>query len=703
MKSPAYPQNFSKKGNATWRFLFLVVSAFAVIAAIGAVYYGVVQTIKPTSDYLWPTSASRSLSSTFAETRTGHFHFGIDIRTNGGVGYPCYAVEDGSVVRLKVSPYGYGRALYLELEDGYTAVYAHLQRFAPQIEEIVHREQYRTRNYRCEMFFKPGEIHFKKGDVVAYSGASGVGGPHLHFEMRDANGWCNPFLLGFTAQDQQSPTPGDLAIFPLTVESEINQGFETCIYNLKEPAQSKSSSYALPTRPELYGPIGFGVSGFDKTDNASNSVGFYGFDLYLDDSLLFQARYDAFGYDEAKFIELERDFRQWRQHRRIFHRLWKDAQHAAEFYPYGDGRVDTRNFTPGRHNIRILVLDFQGNSAVIKGAVEFKEFPLYPQIPKRPMLSGLFSFGEDKPSTEGAKSWNGKKLQADFCDEHIIFSCPDTRALQNERLFLIEPYTVEIPLVQIKGSWVGKLPLEYFPAGNWVVERQATDSLGAIRADQSGWFIQPIKTAGGMAHSEDGLFTAEFKANDVYHTTYVRISEEKAPDESFCSKVYQLDPFDVPIRGSAQVAIQIPPNEKEPQQVGIYVRDFRKGWSFLDNNRQLKSGCVTGASPRLDAYALRRDNAPPTLRWLTPAQTTTARKPTFSLSVSDNLSGFDDRTVDLTVDGEFVLMEYDSEARKLFGKPERPLANGEHVVVVKLGDFCGNETSLRRTFRVVQK
>jgi murein DD-endopeptidase MepM/ murein hydrolase activator NlpD len=33
--------------------------------------------------------------------------------------------------RIKISPYGYGRALYLNDPQGLTTVYAHLQRFAP--------------------------------------------------------------------------------------------------------------------------------------------------------------------------------------------------------------------------------------------------------------------------------------------------------------------------------------------------------------------------------------------------------------------------------------------------------------------------------------------------------------------------------------------------------------------------------------------
>jgi len=67
--------------------------------------------------------------------RPGHFHGGIDIKTDGGEGKPLVAVADGYVSRVSVSPSGYGRAIYLTLGNGTTAVYGHLQRFRGDIEK----------------------------------------------------------------------------------------------------------------------------------------------------------------------------------------------------------------------------------------------------------------------------------------------------------------------------------------------------------------------------------------------------------------------------------------------------------------------------------------------------------------------------------------------------------------------------------------
>lgn len=81
---------------------------------------------------------------------------------------------------------------------------------------------------------------------------------------------------------------------------------------------------------------------------------------------------------------------------------------------------------------------------------------------------------------------------------------------------------------------------------------------------------------------------------------------------------------------------------------------------------------------------------------------TSQRRPAFRLRVRDEISGFDDRTVDLEVDGQFVLMEYDPEAGTIFGAPDEPLTPGNHSVTLSLRDFNGNETRLLRTLRIAR-
>ena len=80
-------------------------------------------------DYTWPTDQGKDLSSNFGEFRSTGYHIGIDMKTKGTVGHPIYATSDGHIARIVSNFAGFGKALYLKLDDGNTAVYAHLSKF----------------------------------------------------------------------------------------------------------------------------------------------------------------------------------------------------------------------------------------------------------------------------------------------------------------------------------------------------------------------------------------------------------------------------------------------------------------------------------------------------------------------------------------------------------------------------------------------
>ena len=91
-----------------------------------------------TSFYRSPINFPISLSGNFGELRNNHFHSGIDIRTGGEEGKTIFAVADGFVSRIKVSPFGYGNALYITHKNGQVSVYGHLQAYNKTITNYRH-------------------------------------------------------------------------------------------------------------------------------------------------------------------------------------------------------------------------------------------------------------------------------------------------------------------------------------------------------------------------------------------------------------------------------------------------------------------------------------------------------------------------------------------------------------------------------------
>src|SRR6218665_1573542 len=89
-----------------------------------------------------PMDIPLSAAGYFGELRPNHFHSGVDFRTEKREGIPVYATADGFISRIKISNFGYGKAIYIDHPNGFTTVYGHLQKAAPAIQEIINKEEY---------------------------------------------------------------------------------------------------------------------------------------------------------------------------------------------------------------------------------------------------------------------------------------------------------------------------------------------------------------------------------------------------------------------------------------------------------------------------------------------------------------------------------------------------------------------------------
>ena len=119
-------------------------------------------------EYLFPVNPGQRnyLSGSMGELRTTHFHGGIDIKTGGAIGWPIYAAADGYVSRIKVSPFGYGNALYIYHPNlGTTTVYGHLDKYEARIADYVRNEQYKRKSFDLDLSLTKEVFSVAKGDA----------------------------------------------------------------------------------------------------------------------------------------------------------------------------------------------------------------------------------------------------------------------------------------------------------------------------------------------------------------------------------------------------------------------------------------------------------------------------------------------------------------------------------------------------------
>jgi len=314
----------------------------------------------------WPLNEPRRLSSSFGEYREGHYHAGIDLRTFGRIGLPCLAPDSCTAVRLRVSPTGYGKALYVRLKDGRMAVYGHLNGFSRELDSLSYYWRLSHGRNSCDIELSPGVVRFVPGETVAFTGSTGSPFPHLHFEMRDSAGRpFNPLVSMYKVPDACAPIISALEVVPLSWGSLVDGSPVAITTRFR---LTHDEHYALVDTLRLDGLFGFGVKAYDKQVLGSYRMAPYSVELTIDGKTAYRMRNDTFDYARAGDIPLEYEDRGGSAPGRYLLLFRKPAntmpdREGTGIIASGAGRAGALVLSSGLHTGEIVLRDAGGNEA----------------------------------------------------------------------------------------------------------------------------------------------------------------------------------------------------------------------------------------------------------------------------------------------------------------------------------------------------
>ena len=306
------------------------------------------------------------LAGNFGELRTNHFHTGLDFKTQGREGIPVLAAADGVISRVKISPYGYGRALYLNSPGGLTTVYAHLQKFDPGLEQWVLEEQYRLNRFAVNLYPKRS-FSFEQGDTIGWSGNSGgSSGPHLHFEVRETRSEkpLNPLLWDFPIADHLPPQLDALWFLPVNGAQ---------IEGKDAPFRAKHSRDTIA----VSGSIRLAVEALDRLDAANNTCGVFALEAQLNGEPWFSWQLDTLDFSLQPDMNAHAYFPIWDEQGVQVHRLHRLPGNRLPVYRES-GLSPELSLSPGASAvIAIRIQDIHGNQSerhwIVKGGDAYYE------------------------------------------------------------------------------------------------------------------------------------------------------------------------------------------------------------------------------------------------------------------------------------------------------------------------------------------
>lgn len=321
----------------------------------------------PKNTFKNPLEVANYLSGNFGELRNNHFHTGLDIKTQQREGLKVNAAADGYISRINISATGYGNALYIDHPNGYTTVYAHLQKFTPEIEQYVREQQYKNESFQVELYPKSDLFKLKQGDLIALSGNSGgSGGPHLHFEIRETKTEepVNPLYFGYSIPDTRKPSI--LGTYAYAVQGEVN-------------GQKNRVVVANNGSITASGEVGFGVKAYDKQNGAENNNGVHSISVIVNDEPIYTFTASRFAFTETRAINSVCDYSDLQRNNSwVYQTFVTDGNPLRVFSNLKNNGV--LQVEGGKeYAVKITVSDYAGNISISSFKIIGKSKELTPQ------------------------------------------------------------------------------------------------------------------------------------------------------------------------------------------------------------------------------------------------------------------------------------------------------------------------------------
>jgi hypothetical protein len=424
-----------------------------------------------------PLGIPIQLSGNFGHLRKDHFHMGLDLRTQQKENLPVYAAAAGYISRIKIEHYGYGRAIYITHNNGYTSVYGHLNDFYDTLNHFVKNKQYETEKWEQDITFLPNKFPVNKGQFIAWSGNTGGSqGPHLHFEIREnmdnTTRNINPLLFGFNVADHIAPRIKSLYWYDRRYSTYFTDNNTIALHKEGGGFVADDSVIKIGSNK-----ISFGINADDKTDISPNYYGIYSAIISVDSIVQNGFEFNTINTTKSSYINGSIDYP-------FLIHTQKGVQHISKISKniLYDELLQKNKLIPNSffielkdtlvHTVSIDVKDIAGNNTNIHFSIQYqpdtdkeKTEAKFPYVPKK-LFNTYYPDKNSDASIANVNVWSNEQSTTLF-DTALIAITQEIRNgfpyasnllhIGDYHIPIEDPYYISIPLDSIALKYENKL------------------------------------------------------------------------------------------------------------------------------------------------------------------------------------------------------------------------------------------------------
>jgi len=706
--------------------------------------------------YILPLRYFSGISSSFMDYRTGHFHGGVDFRTGKKTGMPVLAVSDGRIVKLSMLTTGTGRTLFLQHKDGNTSIYYHLERFNDRIDALVKTIQEKRQKRYFGEYLLPEPIEVKQGEQIAWSGESGAGFPHLHFELRNSKDVVlNPFFwLEIPPLDIYPPVAKGILV-RTRERTLINGKIGEFYFSLKKHDQLITLTDPL----FIDGPFDLILHLFDPTDCRKTGAPYF-MEALFDDTPFYRYQGDEFSWEDHNQLGMVFDVANSSTGVFFYNLI---AQPGFRLERTGGSLVTLiKNASAGPHSIHLRLRDQFRNETIATIPVvkviqpDLKvlqvrfvdnrlhiEFNLPSTDPQGFFILEIFDTENEPLVASGEIPWKsttvrrmeiplsgrnrpaygefrfyrdrklcGKKTFRITDPEILPPSDPQMEVWLNQDDILVTcnqisgPVDVhQLQVTQGTDKWtvdpIGNMTGVFFSfkPRNQVMDIDLSLLSAGVAPQATGTRkrIPVIVVMPEMsARFQRGPASIDFHPRSVRERkTLLFYQTETESVDGFLAQVsasYALLPIHVPFFDRVMIRIEMPNPTLNPKQIGLFRQNHRSG-RWQSIQTNLENEAVFTAQIRSGGiFALFRDDLAPELNFLPSGRKSIDSTQPLLVRVREIGKGIDVETIFIRLNGREPDWEYDGDRAQIRINDRSLLKKGRNELGIAVIDHAGNQT-----------